>query len=536
MAPPVISEISGIAEDVDKPPSYHGGTNAAAETIINVDDAIESIGFGKFQRRVLWAAGLCFTADATEIMLLSFLSLTLQSEWDLTARQTANMTACVFAGSLVGTLCLGYLGDHLGRRPAFLLSTAIISLFGVCTAFATGYSSLLGIRFMVGFGVGGLTVPFDIFAEFLPTSHRGKHLLIIEYFWTAGSLMTPLFAYLTLESSWRLFVILCAMPCIISGFLGACLVPESPRWLISVGQDDRALEVIRNAARVNGVDPDIMFHRNVKLAHDEVEEAGFGDLLSRKWRKITLLLWGTWFGYSIGYYGTILTVTRIFDADVEGADAQGVPSFDYKAIFISASAEIFGLFAVTQTIDSFGRIPSQVTSYIFGGIFLCSLSLSAGSLSNNSLTVLAFFARAFEMMGSCVTWVSTAEILPTEIRTTGHSAANAIGRTGAFISPYLVGTNNSLKAIGPIMLVIHLLTAWCSHYLPESKGKGLGHTADDDANEGEEKDGSEMTFRYDSATASSRVSDTMGAGYPNDNSINQEGQDQYYPASSRVIV
>ena len=90
-----------------------------------------------------WAAGLCFTADATEIILLSFLSLTLQSEWNLSASQTANMTACVFAGSLVGTLTLGYLGDHVGRRPAFLLSTAIISLFGVFTAFATGVSGVL---------------------------------------------------------------------------------------------------------------------------------------------------------------------------------------------------------------------------------------------------------------------------------------------------------------------------------------------------------------------------------------------------------
>ena len=204
-----------------------------------------------FRRRVLWAAGLCFTADATEVMLLSFLSLTLQSEWELSPRQTASMTACVFAGSLVGTLTLGYLGDHYGRRPAFLLSSAIISLFGVFTAFATGYASLLGIRFAVGFGVGGLTgrceiaflvarhftnsmcpfrasshSAFDIFAEFLPKKHRGKQLLFIEYFWTLGSLMTPLFAYLVLETSWRLFVILCAIPCVISGFMGLCLVPE----------------------------------------------------------------------------------------------------------------------------------------------------------------------------------------------------------------------------------------------------------------------------------------------------------------------
>jgi MFS family permease len=106
----------------------------------------------RFQRRVLWAAGLCFTADSTEIMLLSFLSLTLQSEWELTANQTASMTACVFAGSLVGTLTFGFLGDHWGRRPTFLMACFFISVFGLLTAFATDYASLLGIRFIVGFG------------------------------------------------------------------------------------------------------------------------------------------------------------------------------------------------------------------------------------------------------------------------------------------------------------------------------------------------------------------------------------------------
>src|SRR6056300_49227 len=95
------------------------------ETVISIDDAIQSIGMGPFQRRVLWAAGLCFTADATEVMLLSFLSLTLQSEWGLSNMQTATMTSAVFGGSLIGTLFFGYFGDHYGRRPAFLLACAI---------------------------------------------------------------------------------------------------------------------------------------------------------------------------------------------------------------------------------------------------------------------------------------------------------------------------------------------------------------------------------------------------------------------------
>ena len=59
-----VTEMSAM-QDEDKPPSYHGetittGNNASSvdEKIITVDEAIESIGFGKFQRRVLWAAGL----------------------------------------------------------------------------------------------------------------------------------------------------------------------------------------------------------------------------------------------------------------------------------------------------------------------------------------------------------------------------------------------------------------------------------------------------------------------------------------------
>jgi len=437
----------------------------------------------RFQRRVLWAAGLCFTADSTEIMLLSFLSLTLQSEWGLTPNQTASMTACVFAGSLVGTLTFGKLGDHWGRRPTFLLACLCISVFGVLTAFATDYASLLGIRFMVGFGVGGITVPFDVFAEFLPTHARGKHLLIIEYFWTAGSMMTPLFAYWTLHDSWRFFVILCALPCVMSGILGAFLCPESPRWLVSVGRDEEAMQILRSAAATNGLNPDDVFKADVKLKDEHVEKtSNFTDLVSKKWRKISILLWITWIGYAIGYYGTVQTVTRVFDAGaVDGAEAGGTPEFDYKSIFISASAEIFGLVVVIQTIDTIGRVYSQVMSFLIGGIFVFTLGMisSTGSTNVAALTALAFVARACMMAGSCSTWVTTAELYSTEIRTSGHSVANALGRCGAFASPYLVRTSIPISSVGGIMLAINVVTAFSAFHLPETKGTEMGHVEEE---------------------------------------------------------
>lgn len=55
-----------------------------------------------------------------------------------------------------------------------------------------------------------------------------------------------------------------------------------------------------------------------------------------------------------------------------------------------------------------------------------------------------------------------------------------------------------LVFIGSIMLAIHLFTAFCAHHLPETKGREIGHTSlDDDAIADENKDGNEMSFRYD---------------------------------------
>ena len=111
-------------------------------------------------------------------------------------------------------------------------------------------------------------------------------------------------------------------------------------------------------------------------------------------------------------------------------------------------------------------------------------------------------------MGSCVTWVSTAEVLATEIRTTGHSAANAVARTGGFFSPYLVGGKLPLPTVGIIMLVIHLFTAFCASRLPETRGKRLGHALSmADGGDG-------YQFEAEMSSAEARVSVTLTDDIP----------------------
>jgi len=76
-----------------------------------------------------------------------------------------------------------------------------------------------------------------------------------------------------------------------------------------------------------------------------------------------------------------------------------------------------------------------------------------------------------------VVWILTAEVLSTEIRATGHSAANAVARIGGIFSPFLVEGRSSIAVGGFILLAVNIATAICSSQLPETKGIEIGKVA-----------------------------------------------------------
>jgi hypothetical protein len=174
------------------------------------------------------------------------------------------------------------------------------------------------------------------------------------------------------------------------------------------------------------------------------------------------------------YYGAIIVITD--DPDQDGAESY---NFDYWAIFTSASAEVVGTTLIILLVDRIGRIPSQALSYFAGGCSLLILCLLASQEdpSRSHLIVFSFLARMFFMSASCATWVSTAEILTTDIRTTGHSAANAVARLSGAFSPYLLTNATPYPVIGGLMFAISLSTATCVWNLPETKGLNMGAAA-----------------------------------------------------------
>jgi hypothetical protein len=251
--------------------------------------------------------------------------------------------------------------------------------------------------------------------------------------------------------------------------------------LCTQGRCDEALVIIRKAAKINKLDVEMLFPRDTRLEDEEEEEANFCQLFSPRWRWTTLKLWGAWGFFSFGYYGTIMVITEIFGSESRHSNNNTLVggnktySFDYGAIFVSSSAELVGTTFAIFSVDVVGRIPLQVIAYAMAGVSVSALCLNASNGAHRSVLIsLGFAARIFEMVGSCTSWVSTAEILTTEVRTTGHSAANAVARVGSLFSPFLIEGHSSLIKKGLVMLAIHAGTIICVSQLTETKGSHMG--------------------------------------------------------------
>lgn len=189
-------------------------------TSLTLDDALELSPIGYFQYRLLFICGLAFMADAMEVNLLLFLATCAGNEWNLTDQQKAILSGVVFCGIIVGSFFWGLFADRYGRKLAFLLTCIIVSLGGIISGAAPDYISLVTIRAIVGLGIGGANIPFDLLAEFLPASHRGRFLIYIEFFWTIGSILVTAIAWTTLSvHGWRTMTYLTAIPVTLTSIL-----------------------------------------------------------------------------------------------------------------------------------------------------------------------------------------------------------------------------------------------------------------------------------------------------------------------------
>ncbi|XP_044785967.1 synaptic vesicle 2-related protein isoform X2 [Bubalus bubalis] len=275
-----------------------------------VEDAVEAIGFGKFQWKLSVLTGLAWMADAMEMMILSILAPQLHCEWRLPSWQVALLTSVVFVGMMSSSTLWGNISDQYGRKTGLKISVLWTLYYGILSAFAPVYSWILVLRGLVGFGIGGVPQSVTLYAEFLPMKARAKCILLIEVFWAIGTVFEVVLAVFVMPSlGWRWLLILSAVPLLLFAVLCFWL-PESARYDVLSGNQEKAIATLKRIATENGAPMPLG-----KLIISRQEDRGkMRDLFTPHFRWTTLLLWFIWFSNAFSYYGLVLLTTELFQA------------------------------------------------------------------------------------------------------------------------------------------------------------------------------------------------------------------------------
>jgi putative MFS transporter len=392
---------------------------------ITYDEAINKIGYGRFQRRLMWICGLGWAADAMEVLLIAFALPSIGEEWGLTNAQKGLLATAIFLGMLAGAWFWGWISDRIGRKTGFVSTVAIDSIFGFLSALSPSFAWLLVFRTATGFGVGGtLPVDYSTFAEYLPSRQRGRYLVLLESFWALGSIAAAGLAWLVVPSlGWRPLLALSAVPGLLV-FLIRRHVPESPRYLLVSGRPDEARAVLEQVARENGA----AMPPGKLVVPPPAPRGRLADLWRPGVRRTTFLLWAIWFTISLGYYGVFTWLPSYFQ--LKGMQALPI----YQNTFLLALAQLPGYFSAALLVERIGRRRTLGFYMIASGVFTY---LFAAANSLPFLVGMGVWMSFFALGAWGALYAYTPEAYPTTLRTTGIGAASGMTRIAGAIAPSL---------------------------------------------------------------------------------------------------
>ncbi|KAF7913665.1 uncharacterized protein EAF01_000071 [Botrytis porri] len=199
------------------------------------------------------------------------------------------LSASYWVGNVLGVFFITPLSDRFGRRMALFFGS-VVAILG--TALCTG--AINAGMFIVGrllLGIGGVVVGAIgpvLVAELAYPDHRATATALSNTQYSMGSIIAAwvTFGTFRLNStwSWRIPSIFQALPSV-GQALGIFFLPESPRWLVSQGREDAALDVLsKYHANGDREDEVVQFEYREIVGTIELEISAKQSRWSEMWR------------------------------------------------------------------------------------------------------------------------------------------------------------------------------------------------------------------------------------------------------------
>jgi len=319
-------------------------------------------------------------------------------EFSLSDIQLGWAVASLTLASSFAMLTVGPLSDRVGRRSLLLLTGLFYAVSALFSALAPSYEILVAARMLGGLAVGAALILAPMYiAETSAPANRGKMVSIQQLNIVLGFSAAYFSNYFLLQLSsdpgslaislgldvavWRWMLGVEVIPALLF-FIAMLFVPRSPRWLMLVGKEREAREVLGriHSEEVAGVE-----YEQIKSSVEEKQSnVSIRTLLNPSLRAVLLI------GLIVGILQQITGVnaiyfyaTNIFEQSGVGKDAAFA-----QAVWIGIINVVFTLIAM-MAIDRLGRKPLLLLG-------IAGVAISMG------LTSYGFSQARFELSSSLI--------------------------------------------------------------------------------------------------------------------------------------
>lgn len=365
--------------------------------------------------------------------------------WPIPAKETQQvlaeqgwMNALFTFGALVGALPAGTLADFLGRRATVMYSALLFLVAASLQTAAVDMSIMFVGRVIAGMSIGAISAIVPVYiSECAPEHCRGK----LSTFWMlavtigivlAGTVNIPL---ATFNAGWRVsYAGNIVFSALLFGMM-LCVMPESPRWLMSKGQEDRAATALGK----------LRYEHEVASEMDEIKRAiaqeqsdtcaTEGQRPNSSW--VDLLRTGNRMRYR-----TLLGVGLQAFQQLSGINAVLFFGPTMFSRFFSSQVSLYGTLAINvvnhlgtyitlATVDRYGRVALMLVSGAGMAIVHCMIAgLDCIQPQTEIVGVLVIclscvFVVFFSLGWGPVVWTVCSEIFPLPLRGKGISVTTA---------------------------------------------------------------------------------------------------------------
>jgi len=398
----------------------------------------------------------------------------LESAFDLGKLGIGVNVGAILVGSSVGAFLAGRMADLIGRRGVMMLA-AVLFLFSALLAGAAGSSAIFIIaRIIGGLGVGAASVISPVYiSEVTPAAVRGRLSSVQQVMIISG--LTGAFvanfvlaryaggstAQLWLDfPAWRWMFWLQAIPAAIY-FLALLVIPESPRYLVARGQEERAHAVLTRLFGAEAASRKVVEIRN-SLAADH-HRPKLSDLVDKASGKIRPIVWT---GIGLAVFQQLVGINVVFYYGATLWEAVGF-SEDYalQTNILSGVLSIGACLATIALVDRIGRKPllligsagMAVTLATVAYAFSTAVTAPGGAVTlpgNNGVIALVaanLYVIFFNMSWGPIMWVMLGEMFPNQIRGSGL----AVSGFAQWIANALISVSFPALAVSPGLAITY---------------------------------------------------------------------------------